>query len=188
MTPGRMPSPKRSKSRAKIGSERLGSGHRAYERPASEPERLGSEPHAAERRATEPELFYIDASALVKLVVPEPETNALVAALRPEARLVASEIVEVELLRALRRRGGDAAAELGRSKLQSLRLLPLDRQIRQRACELQPTELRALGAIHIATALQLGDLLEGIYAYDTRLIEAARRAGLRVLAPGAGMT
>jgi uncharacterized protein len=151
-----MPSPKRSKSRAKIASE---------------------------RPAGEPELLYLDASALVKLVWPEPETNALVAALAPGARLVASEIAEVEVLRALGRRGGNAAMALGRARLESVRLLPLNRQIRQEACELRPAELRSLDAIHVATALQLGELLDCVYAYDTRLIEAARRVGLRVLAP-----
>lgn len=152
-----MPSPKRLKSRAKIASE---------------------------RPVPEPELLYLDASALVKLVRREPETNALVAALRLDAKLVASEIAEVELLRALRRRGGgSAAADLARSKLENVRLLPLSPQTRRKACELQPAELRSLDAIHLATALQLGDLLDGFYAYDTRLIEAARHVGLRVLAP-----
>jgi hypothetical protein len=41
----------------------------------------------------------------------------------------------------------------------------------------------SLDAIHLATALGLGDLLDGFYTYDTRLIEAATQAGLRVLAP-----
>jgi hypothetical protein len=133
---------------------------------------------------SKPELFYFDASALVKLVRREPETDALAATLAPDAKLVASEIAEVELLRALRRRGGgSAAADLGRSKLENVRLLPLSSQIRRTACELQPAQLRSLDAIHLATALQLGELLDGFYAYDTRLIEAARRVGLRVLAP-----
>jgi predicted nucleic acid-binding protein len=131
----------------------------------------------------EPELLYLDASALVKLVWREPETDALVAALAASAKLVASEIAEVEVLRALRRRGGKAAAELGRAKLESVRLLPVSLQIRQGACDLHPAELRSLDAIHIATALQLGDLLACVYAYDMHLIEAARRVGLRVLAP-----
>jgi predicted nucleic acid-binding protein len=131
-----------------------------------------------------PELLYLDASALVKLVRREPETDALVAALAPDAKLVASEIVEVELLRALRRRGGgSAAAGLGRSKLESVRLVPLSRRIRRRACELAPVTLRTLDALHLATALDLGELLDAVYAYDTRLSEAAQQAGLLVLAP-----
>ncbi|HEU0249722.1 MAG TPA: type II toxin-antitoxin system VapC family toxin [Solirubrobacteraceae bacterium] len=130
------------------------------------------------------ELFYLDASALVKLVLREPETDALVAALASDAKLVASEIAEVETLRALQRRsGGSAVAGIGRSRLENVRLLPLSPQARQKACELQPAELRSLDAIHLATALQLGDLLAGFYTYDTRLGEAATHAGLRVLAP-----
>jgi uncharacterized protein len=152
-----MPSPKRFKSCAKSVSE---------------------------RPVPTPELLYLDASALVKLVQREPETNALIAALATDAKLVASEIAEVETLRALLRRGGgSAAADVGRSKLEKVRLLPLSPQTRRQAGELQPAELRSLDAIHLATALQLGDLLAGFYTYDLRLGEAATHAGLRVLAP-----
>jgi uncharacterized protein len=132
---------------------------------------------------SKPELFYVDASALVKLVQREPETQALIAAIRPDAKLVASEIAEVELLRALRRRGGDSAARRGRAQLENVRLLPLSQRIRRRACELEPETLRSLDAIHIATALELGELIQGVYAYDARLIEASRRFGLHVMAP-----
>lgn len=157
MKPDRMPSLKRSKIRAKSASE----GH-----------------------VPKPELLYLDASALVKLVRREPETDALVAALAPDAKLVASEIAEVELLRALRRHGGgSAAANLGRSRLENVRLLPLSPQIRRRACDLSPVTLRTLDALHLATALDLGGLLDAVYAYDARLSEAAMQAGLRVLAP-----
>jgi predicted nucleic acid-binding protein len=64
-----------------------------------------------------------------------------------------------------------------------VRLLPVNRPVRRLACDLGPAELRTLDAIHVATALQLGDLLDSVYAYDLRLIEAARGAGLRVFAP-----
>lgn len=151
-----MQSPKRLKSRAKIASERT---------------------------VNEPKLLYLDASALVKLVRPEPETKALIAALDPDAKLVSSEIAEVEVIRALRRAGGEAAASLGRTQLQSVRLLPLSRRVRRAACDLDPGGLRTLDAIHVATAVQLGDLLGTVYAYDLRLVEAARGAGLRVSAP-----
>jgi predicted nucleic acid-binding protein len=130
------------------------------------------------------DLYYLDASALVKLARLEPETGALLAALGPDSKLVSSEIAEVETLRALRRGAGDGAAELGRAELESVRLLPLDSHIRRKACELEPAELRSLDAIHLATAMGLGGLLTCIYAYDKRLIDAARRAGLSVAAPG----
>ncbi len=42
---------------------------------------------------------------------------------------------------------------------------------------------RALDAIHIASALTLGEELEAVVTYDARMAEAARAAGLRVEAP-----
>jgi len=131
-------------------------------------------------------LLYIDASAFVKLVLPEPETEALVAALNPRATLVASAILEVEVLRAVRRAGGQGTEVAARAQLEGVRLLPLDAQVRERASELAPVTLRTLDAIHIATALDLGERLEGVYTYDTRMAAAATHVGLPVCAPSPG--
>ncbi len=128
-------------------------------------------------------LVYLDTSAFVKLVIPEPETDALVTALTGKVRLVASEILEVEALRAARRATGDDGATAARTQLAGVRLLPLTAQIRSRASELEPATLRSLDAIHIATALDLGERLTCMYAYDTRMASAASEAGLRVYAP-----
>lgn len=128
-------------------------------------------------------LAYLDASAFVKLVVAEPETRALRAALSGVGRIVASEILEIEVLRATRRGGGDTAhahRQLGR-----VRLLPLTATIRARASDLRPPTVRSLDAIHIATALQLQPRLEAFYAYDERMLAAAHGAGLQVAAPDA---
>jgi len=130
-------------------------------------------------------LVYVDTSAFVKLIMREPETPALIAALAPEDRIVASEIMEVEALRAARRAGGRAATETARQQLAGVRLLPLTRQIRERASDLKPEELRSLDAIHIATALELGGRLDAMYAYDTRMSAAAEALGLRTYAPTA---
>jgi uncharacterized protein len=129
------------------------------------------------------ELVYLDSSAFVKLVIPEPDTAALVAALTTTARLVASEVLEVEALRAARRANGEDGAAAARAQLAGVRLLPLTDDIRARACELEPATLRSLDAIHIATALDLGERLACVYAYDTRMANAASEAGLQVCAP-----
>lgn len=129
------------------------------------------------------QLVYLDTSAFVKLAIPEPETAALIAALPTKARLVASEILEVEALRAARRATGEDGATSARAQLAGVRLLPLTDQIRRRACELEPATLRSLDAIHIATALDLGELLTCVYAYDARMVSAATEAGLLVFAP-----
>jgi uncharacterized protein len=132
--------------------------------------------------ADEP-LVYLDTSAFVKLTIPEPETAALIAALPTRARLVASEILEVEALRAARRVAGADGAASARAQLAGVRLLPLTDQIRKRACELEPATPRSLDAIHLATALDLGELLTCMYAYDARMASAASDAGLQVCAP-----
>ena len=124
---------------------------------------------------------YLDSSAFVKLVLAEPETPALVAALDGVIRLIASEILEVEARRATQRGGGDTDAV--RAQLDGVRLLPLSAEVRACASELKPASLRSLGAIHLATALSVGDRLEGLYTYDERMSLAARDAGLHVRSP-----
>lgn len=132
---------------------------------------------------TDEHLVYLDTSAFVKLAIPEPETAALIAALPTNARLVASEILEVEALRAARRIAGEDGVAATQAQLAGVRLLPLTDQIRKRACELEPATLRSLDAIHLATALDLGEPLTCMYAYDARVASAASDAGLQVRAP-----
>jgi uncharacterized protein len=128
-----------------------------------------------------PELVYLDSSAFVKLVLAEPETPALLVALESVERLVASEILEIEVMRATRRGGGNTAA--ARAQLAAVRLLPLSGEIRKLASELDPPAVRSLDAIHLATALSLGERLDGLFTYDERMSLAGREAGLNVQAP-----
>ena len=127
------------------------------------------------------ELVYLDSSAFVKLVLAEPETPALVAALGGVTRLIASEILEVEALRATRRGGGDI--ETARDQLAGVSMLPLSSDVRARASHLDPPSLRSLDAIHIATVLSVGARLDAVYTYDERMALAARDAGLEVITP-----
>jgi uncharacterized protein len=53
----------------------------------------------------------------------------------------------------------------------------------EQAARLDPTVLRSLDALHLATALDLGDDLDGLVTYDDRLAEAARLNGVPVIAP-----
>jgi predicted nucleic acid-binding protein len=52
------------------------------------------------------------------------------------------------------------------------------------AAVLTPPSLRSLDAIHLATALRLGDDLGVFLAYDERLLRAAAAHGLPVAGPG----
>lgn len=125
---------------------------------------------------------YLDSSALVKLVVEEPESDALRRYMRRWAPFVSSALAQVELSRAVLLLG-DTARRRARNVLARVGLINLGRRQLLAAGELEPAELRALDAIHIAAALSLGESLRRVVAYDNRLAEAARAAGLEVVAP-----
>jgi len=135
-------------------------------------------------------LFYADASSLVKLVRDESESDALRVYLGG-ADLVSSELVLTEIPRAVRRAAAldprlplelllDRAGQL----IDALALAPLDRGLLAGAGALAEPALRALDAIHVATAVDLHPV-EAFVTYDERQAAAARLAGLRTIAPGA---
>ena len=126
-------------------------------------------------------LLYLDSSAIVKLVMPEIESRALRHMLRAWPDRVSSVIAAVEVERAARRIGGSAVRRAS-SVLSRIDLIGLDDEVVRSAASLGPRELRALDAIHLATAILLGDDLGAFCAYDARLAAAAAKIGT-VLAP-----
>jgi predicted nucleic acid-binding protein len=129
------------------------------------------------------EVAYIDASAMVKLIVAEPESEALVATIRSEwGQLLASEILAVEVARAALRMASTTPAAVAK-RLRSVALLPLTPEVRKVASRVGPPGLRTLDAIHLATALSASDRIGAVLTYDARLASACTGAGLAVLAP-----
>lgn len=128
--------------------------------------------------STAERLLYLDASALVKLVVDEPETRPLVEAVTG-ARLVSSEIALAEVPRALRRIGDVSFEPL----LRSLAYIPLGRRVLVAAGAFDAPSLRTLDAIHVASALEIAADLELFITYDANQARAARVAGLPLSAP-----
>lgn len=129
-------------------------------------------------------VLYLDASALVKLVVREPESDALAAVLAGRPILVSSIVAGVEVRRAVARASEDTAArERADRLLETVELRVIDGDVVGRAAGLRPTSIRSLDAIHVGSALTLADELSGFIAYDARLLSAARDAGLPVVTP-----
>lgn len=129
-------------------------------------------------------MLYLDSSAIVKLIVPEPETPALVETLRSDSETASSVLARVEVLRAVRRVGARrAVADRAESILHRMALVRLEEGVVTAASTLSPLELRTLDAIHLATALSLGSSIAGLITYDERLASAARAAGLTVQGP-----
>lgn len=131
-------------------------------------------------------MIYLDTSALLKLLVQEDESEALVTWLeeREPAPWLSSALSSVELARACRRLDVDLlpAAE---SLLAGLDLVPLHDPVLGTAARLPDPRLRSLDALHLATALSLADAVDVVVAYDLRLLAAAAEVGLATASPAA---
>ena len=136
-------------------------------------------------------VFYADASALVKLVREEAESGALRSYLAG-ADLVSSELILTEIPRAVHRAVAqdpalprDLLLERAGELIDAIALRPVDRALLAGAGAFTEPALRALDAIHIASAVDL-DPIEAFVTYDARQAAAARLAGLRTMAPAGG--
>jgi predicted nucleic acid-binding protein len=127
------------------------------------------------------QLAYVDASAFVKLIVNERESDAL-SPVVGRRRLASSSLLEVEALLAVRRREPDEEA-IARELLRGVELIETRAEIRRVAASLPDPHLRSLDAIHLATALSLRDHLGAFFVYDKRLAAAAQAHGLPVTVP-----
>ncbi|MFI5985394.1 type II toxin-antitoxin system VapC family toxin [Streptomyces sp. NPDC051555] len=129
-------------------------------------------------------MIYLDSAAIVKLVHAESESQALRDWLdeRAETGWVSSALAEVESFRALARHAPQAAVRL-HLVLDLIDLVELDPGIRILAQTVRPATVRSLDAVHLATALGIGERLTSFVTYDKRLADAARGAGLTVDAP-----
>lgn len=126
---------------------------------------------------------YLDSSALVKLVIREPESEALAGHLRARPTRVSCALARVEVLRAVRPHG-PASVTRAQRVLERVGLLRLDDDLLDAAGALEGPTLRSLDAIHLAAAAMLGDALVELITYDVRMSQAAAQLGLAVAAPG----
>lgn len=133
-------------------------------------------------------LHYLDASALVKLVVRESETDVLRSRI-DACDLVSSELVLTEVPRAIRRAAertdgadSDLMINVAEAVLAEVALLGVDRPVLLAAGALDAPGLRSLDAIHVASAVAAMPI-DAFVTYDERQAEAARGVGLDVLSP-----
>lgn len=131
-------------------------------------------------------MLYLDTSALVKMVRPEPETAALRDWLdaQPDQLLATSALAEVELPRALHRIGETERLARAAELVEDLLLIEIDAHVRRAAADLPEPLLRSLDAIHVASAHQLLPDLSAVITYDRRMAAAIDPA-VTVASPGA---
>jgi uncharacterized protein len=127
---------------------------------------------------------YVDTSALGRLLLAEPEADAIRDVLAEHNTWWSSELLIVELRRLAAREGLQPEAE---EYLDAFHLVAIDSAALQRASRLQPTVVRSLDAIHLEAALQLrdGGQVDGVVTYDQQLSTGCAHHGLSVHAPAA---
>jgi predicted nucleic acid-binding protein len=134
-------------------------------------------------------LFYADASVLVKLVLDEPESDA-VRAFLVNADVVSCELVLTEVPRAIHRAAAwdpglplDVLIARAAETIDAVALVPIDRALLLAAGAFTEPALRALDAIHVAAAADVSPV-DAFVSYDERQAAVARLTGLRTITPG----
>ena len=125
-------------------------------------------------------VIYLDSSAIVKLAVREAETAALEKELMRWSLCATSSITTIEVSRATARareqeRGVLPSRDVAALLSTAVEMVMTDR-VRRTAAILAPSALRTLDAIHLASALALGDDLAAVVTYDIRMQRAAETA------------
>jgi predicted nucleic acid-binding protein len=88
----------------------------------------------------------------------------------------------VEVVRAVRRVAPDLTSRAEQVVAQ-ISVVDIGEPIRRRAALLEPATVRSIDALHLATAIEVGDALDVLITYDARMAEAARSLGLAATAP-----
>lgn len=137
--------------------------------------------------------LYFDASALIKLYLPEPESDALNRVVEGRRDAIVSDLAVTEIVSSLcrrRREGAVDAQVVNRLRRQILshfdsgvyrrvELLPeIHREAERLLVSIERVPLRAADALHLALALS--GAAASVLTFDRRLVDAARAVGLNI--------
>ena len=126
-------------------------------------------------------IYYFDASAVVKLVVDEDYGDEMHQLWQdPDVTGVSSALLKQEVLSAVSDRD-TRTKQRAQQVLATFGLVAIDDPILELAATLDPSVVQTWDAIHVATALSVGDDLLGVVTYDDCLAHAAASQGLQVL-------
>jgi hypothetical protein len=127
-------------------------------------------------------MIYLDSSAIVRLVVREPESTALRSFLSSHRDRISCSLARTEVPRTVRHLG-PAAVRRARLVLERIHLIRLDEFLLDAAATLNARVLRSLDAIHLPAAQRVAADLEVLVTYDARMAAAAAGLGFVVQAP-----
>ncbi len=125
--------------------------------------------------------WYLDTSAFLKLVTFEDESTALRSWFADHDSVWSSQVLRTEATRTAVRLG--IPSETIDHALDTVRLVLPSVTTFEVAGAMRPAGLRSLDALHLAAALELGDDLEGLVTYDSRMMGAARGLTMHVVSP-----
>lgn len=128
-------------------------------------------------------VVYLDSSAIIKLIFEEEESAALGAFLANWPHRASSALARIEVERVAASVDDADVRREARRVLKAIHLLRIDDEIVSAAATTGSSSLRALDAIHLATALRFGADLAGMIVYDRRLANAAEEHDITVWSP-----
>jgi predicted nucleic acid-binding protein len=125
---------------------------------------------------------YLDTSALGRVLLGEPDAEAIRSRLAEYDAWWSSELLVVELRRLAARERVVAAAE---QLLGGVKLVPLGSASLLRASRLEPLVVRSLDAIHLEAALRLSSRreIDAVMTYDRQLQAGCAHHALTAVSP-----
>jgi len=127
-------------------------------------------------------MWYMDSSAIIKLVKPEKESATLIKKLPPS--LITSRISRVEVARTIAKHEPDLL-NTAYDVLADIQMIPVEDSIITIAENLPlHIDLRSLDSLHIASALHIRNALKGIITYDKEMVRAGVALGFNTMSPG----
>ena len=126
--------------------------------------------------------WFLDSSAIIKLIVEESESKSLRSFL--PTSIVASRISRLEVLRNINRIE-PKKLDRAREKMNGLSYVEINEHVLKNAEEIAlALEIKSLDAIQAGSALFIKDLITGVISYDKNLNGALTRLGIKVISPG----
>ena len=126
--------------------------------------------------------WYLDSSAILKLVFDEKERGALLRIIKSPS--TSSRISKLEVRRTVNRLAPSRLDEAG-LELEKINLYPVSTLVLAVAENFsRDITLRSLDAIHVATVISLGHVVQGLISYDKQMIANATLLGVKVISPG----
>jgi uncharacterized protein len=125
--------------------------------------------------------YYIDSSALVKLIIEEDESDAIRSFVGQ--RLFTSVLTRIEVSRTLAR-AGHLGVQVREQLIGFLDFLPISEELISSIENLPiPASVRSLDSIHIGSARLINPLIGGVITYDKKMQEALTHLGIKWFAP-----